>query len=202
VNQSSKTFPDQVDYVSGRTRLFGIVGHPICAYAIWMTSYSRFPTSCERALVDRLGEQAHIVGTINALGRNAAGGWRGDIFDGIGCVDAFRRRDIALAGRRMVLLGAGGPDRQPQSRWPPNGRVRCEFDVDAARAQALGCDDRACICRSRGQRAPQLDGIDVLLNATPAGTPTSRAKVICRLTQGVLRRTKVSRAREAATPRA
>ena len=61
-----------------------------------------------QALKLALGEQARIVGAINALGRHAAGGWRGDIFDGVGCVEAFRRRGIALSGRRLLLLGAGG----------------------------------------------------------------------------------------------
>jgi shikimate dehydrogenase len=59
------------------------------------------------ALADELLPQARIVGAINALGRGRDGRWRAEIFDGLGCVEAFRRRGIALRGRRVMLLGAG-----------------------------------------------------------------------------------------------
>lgn len=211
MNQSSETFSDQVDYVSGRTRLFGIVGHPIEQ----VRSPEMFTAEFRRrsldailiplhvlpddfdillpqllrlrnldgviftipyklracALADRLGEQARIVGAINALGRNAAGGWRGDIFDGIGCVEAFRRRGIALSGKRLLLLGAGGAGSAiaaaMASERPGSLRI---YDVDAARAQALAAKiARAFPAAAVGAGAPQLEGIDVLLNATPTG---------------------------------
>ena len=60
------------------------------------------------ALADELGPQARAVGAINALARGGDGRWRGDIFDGMGCVEAFRRRGIPLAGKRVMLIGAGG----------------------------------------------------------------------------------------------
>src|SRR5690348_13268280 len=60
------------------------------------------------ALADHLGDQARIVGALNALARRIDGLWQGDMFDGIGCVEALRRRGIALAGRNAQLLGAGG----------------------------------------------------------------------------------------------
>jgi shikimate dehydrogenase len=211
MNQSGETFSDQVDYVSGRTRLFGIVGHPIEQ----VRSPEMFTAEFRRrsldailvplhvlpedfdivlpqllrlrnldgviftipyklracALADRLGEQARIVGAINALGRNAGGGWRGDIFDGIGCVEAFRRRAIALSGRRLLLLGAGGAGSAiavaMASEQPGSLRI---YDIDAARAQALAATiARAFPAVPVSAGAPQLDGIDVLLNATPAG---------------------------------
>ena len=211
MNQPSEIFSDQVDYVSGRTRLFGIVGHPIEQ----VRSPEMFTAEFRRrsldailvplhvlpedfdvlvphllrlrnldgviftipyklracALADRLGEQARIVGAINALGRNAAGGWRGDIFDGIGCVEAFRRRGIELSGRRLLLLGAGGAGSAiavaMASERPGSLRI---YDVDAARAQALAATiARAFPAVAVSTGAPQLHGIDVLLNATPAG---------------------------------
>jgi shikimate dehydrogenase len=210
VSESGQTFTDQVDYISGRTRLFGIVGHPIeqvRSPEMFTAEFRRraldailvplhvLPDDFEAllpqllrlsnldgviftipyklracALADRLGEQARIVGAINALGRRP-GGWRGDMFDGIGCVDAFRRRGIPLIGRRALLLGAGGAGSAIgvalASERPASLRV---YDVDATRAEALAARIGGAfpgLTVSAG--APQLDGIDILLNATPSG---------------------------------
>ncbi len=202
---------DQVDYISGRTRLFGIVGHPIeqvRSPEMFTAEFRRrdldailvalhvlpedFDTLLPQllrlrnldglvftipyklracVLAERLGEQARIVGAINALGRGAGEGWRGDIFDGIGCVEAFRRRGIALTGRRLLLLGAGGAGSAIgvalASEAPASLRVH---DVDTARAETLVATiARAFPALAVSAGAPQLDGVDVLLNATPAG---------------------------------
>ena len=210
MSDSGQTFTDQVDYVSGRTRLFGIVGHPIeqvRSPEMFTAEFRRrgldailvpmhvLPDDFDallpqllrlsnldgliftipyklraRVLADQLGGQARIVGAINALGRRA-GGWRGDIFDGIGCVEAFRRRGIVLTGRRALLLGAGGAGSAIAvalaSERPASLRL---YDVDTTRAQALA----ATITRAFSDLAvsagpPRLDDIDILLNATPAG---------------------------------
>jgi shikimate dehydrogenase len=211
MSDSGQTFSDQVDYVSGRTRLFGIVGHPIeqvRSPEMFTAEFRRrsldailvpmhvLPDDFDgllpqllrlsnldgviftipyklraRALADRLGEQARIVGAINALGRRAAGGWRGDIFDGIGCIEAFRRRGIALTGRRALLLGAGGAGSAIgvalASERPVSLRL---YDVDAPRAEALAATiRRAFPGLDVGAGPPRLDDIDILLNATPAG---------------------------------
>jgi shikimate dehydrogenase len=210
VSESGQTFTDQVDYVSGRTRLFGIVGHPIeqvRSPEMFTAEFRRraldailvplhvLPDDFEAllpqllrlsnldgviftipyklracALADRLGEQARIVGAINALGRRP-GGWRGDMFDGIGCVEAFRRRGISLIGRHALLLGAGGAGSAIgvalASEQPASLRV---YDVDATRAEALAARiARAFPGLAVSAGAPGLDGIDVLLNATPSG---------------------------------
>ena len=202
--------PEEVDYVSGGTRLFGIVGDPIVQVRspeMFTAEFRRraldailvplhvLPDDFEAllpqllrlsnldgviftipyklracALADRLGEQARLVGAINALGRRP-GGWRGDMFDGIGCVDAFRRRGIPLIGRHALLLGAGGAGSAIgvalASERPASLRV---YDVDATRAEALAARIGGAfpgLTVSAG--APQLDGIDILLNATPSG---------------------------------
>jgi shikimate dehydrogenase len=210
VSAPGETFTDQVDYVSGRTRLFGIVGHPIeqvRSPEMFTAEFRRraldailvplhvLPDDFDAllpqllrlsnldgviftipyklracALADRLGEQARIVGAINALGRRPAG-WHGDIFDGIGCVEAFRRRGIPLIGRHALLLGAGGAGSAIgvalASERPASLRV---YDVDATRAEALAATiGRAFPSLAVSAGAPRLDGIDILLNATPTG---------------------------------
>lgn len=203
--------PDQVDYLSGRTRLFGIVGDPIeqvrspemitaemtgRGHDAVLVPMHVLPADFDAllpqlmrmrnlgglvftipykaracALADDLGPQARIVGAINALAPGAGGRWRGEIFDGLGCVEAFRRRDIALRGRRVMLIGAGGAGsaiavavayEQPASL--------AIFDVDGERARSLAAAVVRAMPKARvAAGEPTVEGIDVLLNATPVG---------------------------------
>jgi shikimate dehydrogenase len=202
---------DEVDYVSGSTRVFGIIGHPIAQvrspemftaefrrrgvdailvpmhvlpedFAVLVPQLQRLQNlgglvftipykvqAC--ALAETLGGQAQAVGAINALAKGADGRWRADIFDGLGCVEAFRRRSISFAGKRVMLLGAGGAGSAIAvaigSERPSALRI---FDVDAGRADALA---RKVALASPGVQvtagAPTLSGVDILLNATPVG---------------------------------
>lgn len=205
------TDKDQVDYVSGRTRLFGIVGHPIEQVrspemiTAEMTSRGHdavlvpmhvLPDDFETvvpallrmpnvgglvftipykaracAFADELGAQARAIGVINALARGKDGRLRGDIFDGLGCVEAFRRRGIPLAGRRVLLIGAGGAGSAIAAAVASERPAALTIhDVDAQRAHALADKVSRAIPGARvAVGAPALDGIDVLLNATPIG---------------------------------
>ncbi len=208
------THPDQVDYLSGKTRLFGIVGHPIEQVrspemvtaemkrrgmdAILLPLHvlpDDFDTVLPQllrlanldglvftipyklracALADEFGAEARVVGAINLLARGKDGRWRGDIFDGIGCVEAFRRRGLPLTGKRVQLLGAGGAGAAIAAavagERPAVLRIH---DVDIARAQ-----DIAHRVETAHPGVPvhageaKLDGIDVLINATPVGMLT------------------------------
>jgi len=63
------------------------------------------------ALADRLTERARLAGAVNTLRFDSPedGGWLGDNTDGIGLArDIERNAGFALAGRRVLLLGAGG----------------------------------------------------------------------------------------------
>jgi len=202
---------DQVDYVSGRTRLFGIVGHPIeqvrspemitaeltgrghdavlvplhvlpDAFDAVLPQLMRVQNlgglvftipykvrAC--ALADELLPQARVVGAINALGRAPDGRWRAEIFDGLGCVEAFRRRGLALRGRRVMLLGAGGAGSAiaaaVAAEQPAALRI---YDVDGERANGLAGRVAAAHPGTDVHAGPPtIDGIDVLLNASPVG---------------------------------
>jgi shikimate dehydrogenase len=196
---------DEVDYVSGKTRVFGIVGHPIeqvrspeiitaelkrRGHDAVLVPMHVLPDDFDDvlprilrmqnlgglvftipykaravALASELGQQARTLGVINALGRTRDGRWRGDIFDGLGCVEAFRRRGIPLAGKRVMLLGAGGAGSAIA------GAVAAErpaslaiYDVDATRARAL-----AQKIGATQVQAASIENVDVLMNATPVG---------------------------------
>ena len=202
---------DQVDYVSGKTRLFGIVGHPIEQvrspemitaimksrghdailvpmhvlpehFEAWLGAMKTMPNLGglvftipfkQRALAfaDDVGPQARQVGAINTLARAADGRWRGEIFDGLGCVEAFRRRGITLRGRHLQLLGAGGAGSAIAAALGAEGPASLAiFDVETSRAEALARNVQAAnpgIAVTAGPAT--LVGTDVLLNASPVG---------------------------------
>jgi shikimate dehydrogenase len=205
------TDSDEVDYIRGSTRLFGIVGHPIeqvrspemftaefrrrghdailvplhvlpadfddCVPRLlklanlgglvftipYKAKASRFAAS--------FGEQAHVVGAINALASEGDGKWRGEIFDGLGCVEGFRRRGISFAGKRVALIGAGGAGAAVgvaiASEHPRAMRL---FDTDAARTEALAAriaqvDPAVAVAIG----PPDVRDIEILLNVSPVG---------------------------------
>lgn len=62
-------------------------------------------------LVSRLARMdtcARVAGSVNAVRRNAAGELEGGLFDGSGLVGALHHFGLAPAGRKVLLLGAGG----------------------------------------------------------------------------------------------
>lgn len=60
------------------------------------------------ALCDELGPAARRIGAVNAVRREADGRLVGEMFDGIGFVAGLRGQGHEPAGRRALLLGAGG----------------------------------------------------------------------------------------------
>ena len=202
---------DQVDYISGRTRLFAIVGHPIAqvrspemitaelrarGHDAILVPLHVLPEDFDAclpqlmrvrnlgglvftipyklracALADELGAQARVVGAINALANGDDGRWRGDIFDGLGCVEAFRRRGLAFSGKRVMLLGAGGAGSAIAAaiafERPASLRI---FDIDGERARLLAetvarANPRVAIAAA----SPTTRDVDILVNASPVG---------------------------------
>jgi shikimate dehydrogenase len=123
------------------------------------------------SLADSLGPQARGVGAINALARQPDGTWIGDIFDGLGCVEAFRRRGYPIVDQRLTLIGAGGAGSAIGVAMAHEGpRSIRLFDPDQARAADLAGKIRGvnpAIDVTLGE--PLTTGIDILLNASPVG---------------------------------
>ncbi len=202
---------DQVDWISGRTRIFGIVGHPIeqvrspemfsaefvrRGHPAIMIPIHVMPDQFDEtmrglmrmqnldglvftipfkqqacALADTLGVQARVVGAVNALVRHVDARWAGDIFDGAGCVEGFRRRGYSFAGKRVMLIGAGGAGTAigvaVAHEKPAAMRF---FDPDAQRVGALADTARRIDPGIDVTVGPAtVDGIDILLNASPIG---------------------------------
>jgi len=122
-------------------------------------------------LAAELGPQARFVGAINALGRRTDGAWVGEIFDGIGCVEAFRRNGQSFADRRVMLIGAGGAGRAVGLAIAhERPRSLSVFDIDETRARRLAEDALKVDPRIRSQAAaPTIEAIDILVNVSPVG---------------------------------
>jgi shikimate dehydrogenase len=120
------------------------------------------------AYATRLTERARVAQAVNTLRFDAAGAL-GDNTDGAGLVaDLERNLGCAVAGRRVLLLGAGGAARgvlQPLlERGPAALRIA---NRTANRAEALARQFR----NVRGGGFQELAGesFDLLINATSAG---------------------------------
>ena len=202
---------DQVAFVNGRTRLYGIVGDPIVQVrspemVTWAlqrrgldavlvpihvheAEFEQVLLQLMRvanldglvftipfkqracALAATLGPQARAIGAINALARGADGHWHGEIFDGLGCVEALRRAGVAVGGARAMLMGLGGAGTAIAAALAAERPALLRiFDLDASR-----CERAAAMLRTASSETavvvgpPVVDGMDVLLNATPVG---------------------------------
>ncbi|MGH8462039.1 MAG: shikimate dehydrogenase [Stenotrophobium sp.] len=63
------------------------------------------------ALCEEVSERAKLAGAVNILSRTGSG-WRGDNTDGEGLVrDLTRNLHLSIAGKRLLVLGAGGAAR-------------------------------------------------------------------------------------------
>ena len=202
---------DQVDYINGKTRLYGIVGDPIAQVRspemvthelqrrglnailvplhVARADFSRviphlmqllnldglvmtIPFKAQAlSLAHSLGLQAQAVGALNALARRKDGTWAGDMFDGMGCVQAFARRGLALRGKSVLLIGLGGAGGAIAAAVASEQPLRMhiwDLNPDRCRQSAeliarLSPDTQVHV------GPPHLDGVDVLMNASPVG---------------------------------
>lgn len=122
-------------------------------------------------LAASVATRAAQVGATNALRREPDGRWTADMFDGVGLVRGVHGLGQSLAGRCVLLLGAGGAGGAIAFALAAAGVARLSiYDTDDGRASSLAervgraCPD--CDVRATG---PSLDGADLLINATPVG---------------------------------
>lgn len=59
-------------------------------------------------LCDTLEGDSAFLDVVNAVRRNADGTYTGRMYDGVGFVEGMLAKGIKLAGKRVLLLGAGG----------------------------------------------------------------------------------------------
>ena len=117
-----------------------------------------------------LSERAAFLGTVNVMRRQPGGGWHGDMFDGLGFVAAMQARGAYPAGRKALLVGAGGAGSAIAHALVLAGVAELAIhDPDATRRQAL--IDRLQGLGHCPVRAGSADprGFDLVFNASPIG---------------------------------
>ena len=202
---------NQVDFVNGKTRVYGIVGDPIeqvrspemvtwemqkrdhNAVLIPMhIARDEFDTVMPQimrmrnldgliftipfkaqaiALAKTLGPQASQIGAINALKKHSNGAWSGEIFDGIGCVEAFKKRGITLQDKRLQLIGLGGAGSAicVALAYEKPKLLRL-FDINAQTTERMAKMVNTISPQTVVEVGlPLAEGIDILLNASPVG---------------------------------
>ena len=120
---------------------------------------------------DELSPAVTASGSANALRRESDGRWFAENFDGAGFVRGLHARGHRVAGRRCALVGAGGAGAAIATALLDAGVRRLDLcDPDTARLdQVLTRLERMWPGRAAGSGTPQLDGADLVVNATPLG---------------------------------
>jgi shikimate dehydrogenase len=123
------------------------------------------------ALCDESSPAAHAAGAVNTISI-VAGRLHGDNTDGIGFIrDVTVNLQQTLAGRRVVVLGAGGAARGivgPLLAEQPAEVTIANRSKERAEALAAQLADRAVVAKAFAELAG-LAPFDVLVNATSAG---------------------------------
>lgn len=123
------------------------------------------------ALADAIAPMGIRVGAVNALRREPDGRWTGGMFDGLGLVRALQRHGQHCAGRRAVVIGAGGAGSAIAFALAHAGASSIRIhDQDPRRASELVLKLRRWHPEAMTASGDvHLDGVDLLINATPVG---------------------------------
>ena len=119
---------------------------------------------------DEMSDRARFLGAANLLHRLAGGRWRGDMTDGVAMVAALRKAGCEPAGKRALLVGAGGAGSAVALALIEAGVAELAVaEVDAERRDRLIA--RLAARRPGAVTAGSADpaGFDLVVNATPIG---------------------------------
>lgn len=121
-------------------------------------------------LCEGVSERGRLAGAVNTLVRTATG-WTGDNTDGAGLVADLARLGIPVAGRRVLILGAGGAARGIIA--PLLGQAPAELVV--SNRNPWKPEELAEAFKAQGRVTPRThlalkgDRFDLVINATSAG---------------------------------
>lgn len=123
------------------------------------------------AHADELSDTAAVLGSTNALRREAGNRWFADNFDGVGFVRGLAAKDHQVAGRAVALFGAGGAGLAVAAALLAAGAAR--IDVTDPNPERL--DDLLTRLKSRwpdrvtAASGPPAPDTAIAVNATPLG---------------------------------
>lgn len=117
-----------------------------------------------------LSDRARIGGSVNVMRRNPDGSWHGDSLDGLGMLGGIRAHGGDPAGRRCLLVGAGGAGVAiAQALLDAGATELAVHDVDTTRRDRL-------ITAMQGLHGDRVRigsddpaGFGLVVNATPMG---------------------------------
>jgi shikimate dehydrogenase len=122
-------------------------------------------------LVDEVTPTVRIAGAVNAVLLRPDGSLLGDQFDGAGFVRGVERKGFPLAGKRALVVGAGGVGSAIAASLAAAGVAALGlFDPNAEAADGLAARIREhypTIETATGSNDPE--GYDLVVNATPLG---------------------------------
>ena len=115
-------------------------------------------------------ERATFLRTVNTMRRNPDGSWHGDMFDGLGFVEAMRAKGCEPQGKKALLVGAGGAGSAIAHALVLAGvRELAIHDPDTTRRDTLIARLASLGLGAVVAGSPDPSGVDIALNATPIG---------------------------------
>ncbi len=126
-------------------------------------------------LADRISQRARQAGAVNTLARDPAGLIRGDSTDGIGLMRDLAHKHIHLAGKTVLIAGAGGVVHSVMAPLLHAGPERITIaNRTLAHAEAIvalfgGSEAAVSCCAYQALRGRRFE---VVFNATSAGLLT------------------------------
>lgn len=127
-------------------------------------------------LLTHCNDNGRVAGAVNGIRRNSQGDLEGGLFDGKGCVSALDYFGMAYAGKRVLILGAGGGASAIAASLAIAGdRAPAEiamYDPVPGKAQFLA--ERIMAAAPAGARVVAIGssdpaGFDLVINASPLG---------------------------------
>jgi len=115
-------------------------------------------------------DRAGFLKAVNTLRRNADGTWHGDMFDGMGYVEALKSKGCEPRGQRALLVGAGGADSAIAYSLVTAGvREVAIHDPDTVRRDGLIARLASLGLGKVSAGSNDPTGFDICINATPIG---------------------------------
>lgn len=123
-----------------------------------------------RQLCATVSERAAFLGGVNTMRRNPDGTWHGDMFDGLGYVQAMRAKGCEPKGQRVLLVGAGGAGSAIAHALVVAGVSELAIhDADLARRDSLVQRLAGLGLAQVRAGSPDPSGFNIAINATPIG---------------------------------
>lgn len=139
---------------------------------LWLTIPHK---SAVLEMLDRVDPLGRVAGAVNAVRRNADGTLEGALFDGLGFVKSLDHHGLPVAGRSVLVLGAGGAGMAIAASLAQRGAAALAL-YDPTPGRAADVVERlsgAFAVAARVAANADPAGYDLVINATPLGLKAS-----------------------------